>query len=74
MPRYFCFIGIKIKKGSGSGYLGNPLATTWMDYYGHGLHKSAFAPVFNSAGEISFLLGLDLQVPELESFEDIMVE
>jgi hypothetical protein len=48
--------------------------TTWMDYYGHGLHKSAFAPVFNSAGEISFLLGLDLQVPELEPFEEIMVE
>jgi hypothetical protein len=48
--------------------------TAWMDYYGHGLQKSAFAPVFNSAGEISFLLGLDFPVPELEPFEDIMVE
>ena len=46
--------------------------STWMDDYGYGLQKSAFAPVFNSAGEISFLLGIDFPVPELESFEDIM--
>jgi hypothetical protein len=45
---------------------------TWMDEYGYGLQKSAFAPVFNSAGEISFLLGIDFPVPELEPFEDIM--
>jgi hypothetical protein len=45
---------------------------TWMDEYGYGLQKSAFAPVFNSAGEISFLLGIDFPVPELEPFEEIM--
>ncbi|MBM4236024.1 MAG: hypothetical protein FJ152_06080 [Firmicutes bacterium] len=44
---------------------------TWMDD-GYGLQKSAFAPVFNSAGEISFLLGIDFPVPELEPFEAIM--
>ena len=45
---------------------------TWMDEYGYGVQKSAFAPVFNSAGEISFLLGIDFPVPELEPFEEIM--
>ncbi len=45
---------------------------TWMDEYGYGLQKSAFAPVFNSAGEISFLLGIDYPVPELEAFPEIM--
>ncbi len=46
--------------------------TTWMDDYGYGLQKSAFAPVYNSDGEISFLLGIDYPVPELEEFEEIM--
>jgi hypothetical protein len=46
--------------------------TTWVDDYGYGLQKSAYAPVFNSAGEVSFLLGIDFPVPELEAFEDIM--
>jgi len=46
--------------------------STWMDDYGYGLQKSAFAPVFNSAGEISFLLGIDFPVPELEAFPEIM--
>lgn len=46
--------------------------TTWMDDYGYGLQKSAFAPVFNSKGEISFLLGIDYPVPSLEAFEEIM--
>ncbi len=46
--------------------------TTWMDDYGYGLQKSAYAPVFNSEGEISFLLGIDYPVPELEEFEEIM--
>jgi len=45
---------------------------TWMDDYGYGLQKSAYAPVFNSEGEISFLLGIDYPVPELEEFEEIM--
>jgi hypothetical protein len=46
--------------------------TTWMDDYGYGLQKSAFAPVFNSEGEISFLLGIDYPVPQLEAFPEIM--
>jgi hypothetical protein len=46
--------------------------TTWEDDYGYGLQKSAYAPVFNSDGEVSFLLGIDYPVPELEEFEDIM--
>ncbi len=45
---------------------------TWMDDYGYGLQKSAFAPIFNTAGEISFLLGIDYAVPELEAFPEIM--
>ena len=45
---------------------------TWMDDYGYGLQKSGFAPVFNSAGQISFLLGVDYPVPELEDFPEIM--
>jgi hypothetical protein len=46
--------------------------STWMDDYGYGLQKSAFAPVFNSAGEISFLIGIDYPVPQLEAFPQIM--
>jgi len=45
---------------------------TWMDDYGYGLQKSGFAPIFNSAGEISFLLGIDYPVPQLEDFPEIM--
>lgn len=43
----------------------------WMDYYGEGLQKSGFAPVFNSDGEVSFLLGIDYPVPELEPYEEL---
>jgi hypothetical protein len=43
----------------------------WMDEYGEGLQKSGFAPIFNSDGEISFLLGLDYPVPELEQHEEL---
>ncbi|MBW6463058.1 MAG: hypothetical protein K0B84_02585 [Firmicutes bacterium] len=46
--------------------------TTWMDDYGYGLQKSAFAPVYNSDGEISFLLGIDYPVPQLEDYTEIM--
>lgn len=45
---------------------------TWMDDYGYGLQKSGFAPIFNSEGEISFLLGIDYPVPQLEEFPEIM--
>lgn len=44
----------------------------WMDSYGYGLQKSAFAPIFNSKGEVSFLLGIDYPVPGLEAFEEII--
>lgn len=44
----------------------------WMDEYGEGLQKSGFAPIFNSDGEISFLLGIDYPVPELEQYEGIL--
>jgi len=43
----------------------------WMDEYGEGLHKSGFAPIFNSKGEIAFLLGIDYHVPELKPFEEL---
>jgi len=43
----------------------------WMDEYGEGLQKSGFAPIFNSDGEISFLLGIDFPVPELEQYEEL---
>ena len=43
----------------------------WMDEYGEGLQKSGFAPIFNSDGEIAFLLGLDYPVPELEPYEEL---
>lgn len=46
-------------------------ADAWMDDYGYGLQKSGFAPVFNSDGEISFLLGIDYPVPELEPYEEL---
>jgi hypothetical protein len=38
----------------------------------YGLQKSAFAPIFNSKGEVSFLLGIDYPVPGLEAFEEII--
>ena len=44
----------------------------WMDAYGEGLQKSGFAPIFNSDGEISFLLGVDYPVPELEQYEGLL--
>lgn len=47
---------------------------TWMDDYGYGVQKSAFAPVFNSAGEIAFILGVDYPAPELEPFPEILDE
>lgn len=43
----------------------------WMDEYGEGLQKSGFAPIFNSKGEIAFLLGIDYHVPELEPYEEL---
>ncbi len=45
---------------------------TWMDNYGYGLQKTAYAPIFNSAGEISFLLCINYPVPSLEAFPHIM--
>ncbi len=51
-----------------SGQLANNDA--WMDEYGEGVQKSGFAPIFNSDGEISFLLGIDYPVPELEQYEE----
>lgn len=47
-------------------------ADAWMDEYGEGLQKSGFSPIFNSDGEISFLLGIDYPVPELEQYEGIL--
>ena len=47
-------------------------ADAWMDEYGEGLQKSGFAPIFNSDGEIAFLLGVDYPVPELEQYEGIL--
>lgn len=47
---------------------------TWMDDYGYGVQKSAFAPVYNSDGEVAFILGVDYPAPELEPFPEILDE
>ncbi|MGM0689414.1 MAG: hypothetical protein ACQESO_07515 [Bacillota bacterium] len=59
-----------------TAFAGTPAVAlhTWMDDYGYGVQKSAFAPVFNSAGEVAFILGVDYPAPELEPFPEILDE
>ncbi len=43
---------------------------TWVDE-SYGVQKSAFAPIYNSQGDVVAILGIDYPAPELEEFVEI---
>lgn len=46
---------------------------TWVDE-SYGVQKSAFAPLFDSQGEIVAILGIDFPAPELEKYPELVVD
>ncbi len=53
-------------------FAGEPAAAkhTWVDD-SYGVQKSAFAPIYNTAGDVIAILGIDYPAPELEAFPEL---